>query len=342
MPTNTETNFYSHKVNMYIGNSNVLCFSAYIAIDEPDNYVIKNIKDFGEDPISKRLFDDVIKGKLKRTFINDDMQPFEITIIGDSALENIEKYQKLQQEGYFASKMDLVPLARISYIGFRFDGSPYNLKYSIPRKAANKFEQIANDAIKIIEDETINDEFFSSEPVAASTMIKFSTEKLDRNLETVISKLSNDLNNKDIDFDYMNDSNNVYGKLYKKLLKSFKSIPNIKELDTFEIVINDIHYPINDFKYLSSVGLNINNTEVAIEGIKSGSGYIEHNSIYSVKLTTNTGVIHIHIPASETTLIQNVDSLRTNSETEKIKFWGKLESESTYSCRDLVIITVNQ
>ncbi len=339
MPTNTETNFYSHKVNMYIGNSDILCFSAYIAINEPDNYFIKKIKDFGEDPISKRLFDDVIKGNLKRTFI-EDMRPFEIVIDEGTALANIEKYKQLQEDGYFSSKMDLVPLARINYIGFRFDGSPYNLKYSIPRKAANKFEQIANDAIKIIEDETINDEFFSSEPVAASTMIKFSTEKLDRNLEAVISKISEDLNSNEIDYEYMNS--NIYGKLYKRLIKSLKSVSNIKELDTFEIVVNDRKYPIKDFNYLSSVRTNISNGEVAIEGIKSGSGYIENNSIYSVKITTSTGVIHLHIPASETTLIRNVDSITTNSETEKVKFWGTLESESTYSCRDLVIITVNQ
>lgn len=336
MPTNT--NFYSHKINMYIGNSNILCFSAYIAIDEPENYVIKNIKDLGEDPISKSLFDDIIKGQLKRTFINDDMQAFEVTINEATALENIEKYKRLQTEGYFSSKMDLVPLARISSIGFRFDGSPYNLKYSIPRKAASKFEQIANDAIKIIEDETINDEFYSSEPVAASTMIKFSTEKIDNNLENVISKLSNDLNNNSIDLDYI--SSNIYGKLYKRLIKTFKSITSIKELDTFEIVINDIHYPINDFKYLASVRTNINNSEVAIEGIKSGSEFIEHNTIYSVKLTVDTGVIYLHIPANETTFIQDVEGIRTNSETEKIKFWGTLKSETTYSCRDLVIITV--
>lgn len=337
MPTNTETNFYSHKVNMYIGNSDILCFSAYIAIDEPENYVIKNIKDLGEDPISKRLFDDVINGRLKRTFISDDMQQFEITINENSALKNIEKYKELQAEGYFSSKIDLVPLERINYIGFKFDGSPYNLKYSIPRKAANKFEQIANDAIKIIEDETINDEFFSSEPVAASTMIKFSTEKLDRNLESVISKISNDLNCNTIDLDFI--TSNIYGKLYKRLIKSLKSVSNIKELDTFEIVINDRPYPIIDFDYLSSVRTNTHNSEVAIEGIKSGSGYIENNSIYSVKLTTNMGVIHLHIPATETILIQNVDSIRTNSETEKVKFWGTLESESTYNCRDLIIVT---
>lgn len=338
MPTNTETNFYSHKVNIYIGNSDILCFSAYIAIDEPDNYVIKNIKDFGEDPISKRLFDDVIKGKLRRTFINDDMQPFEIVVDGELALENIEKYQRLQQEGYFASKMDLVPLARINYIGFRFDGSPYNLKYSIPRKAANKFEQIANDAIKVIENETINDEFFSSEPVAASTMIKFSTEKLDNNLVSVISKLSNDLNNNSIDLDYMRS--NIYGKLYKRLIKSFKSIPNIEELDTFEVVINDIPYPINNFKYLSSVQDIIYNGEIELSGIKSGVEYIENNTIFSVKLTTvEKGVIHLHIPMTEEELFRKADDAPFNSETEKIKFWGTPKSEITYSCRDLILIS---
>ncbi|MDD2640120.1 MAG: hypothetical protein PHS65_03920 [Arcobacteraceae bacterium] len=338
MPTNTETNFYSHKVNIYVGNSDILCFSAYIAIDEPDNYVIKNIKDFGEDPISKRLFDDIIKGKLKRTFINNDMKPFEIVIDGDSALENIEKYQRLQQEGYFSSKMDLVPLARINYIGFRFDGSPYNLKYSIPRKAANKFEQIANDAIKVIESETINDEFFSSEPVAASTMIKFSTEKLDNNLVSVISKLSNDLNNNSIDLDYIRS--NIYGKLYKRLIKSFKSIPNIEELDTFEVVINDIHYPINNFKYLSSVQDIIYNGEIEIAGIKSGVEYIENNTIFSVKLTTvEKGVIHLHIPMTEAELFKTADDAPFNSETEKIKFWGTPKSEITYNCRELIIIS---
>lgn len=340
MPTNIETNFYSHKVNMYIGNSDILCFSAYIAIDEPENYVIKNIKDLGEDPISKRLFDDIINGRLKRTFINDNMQPFEITINEGSALANIERYKSLQEQGYFSSKMNLVELGSVNYIGFRFDGSPYNLKYSIPRKAANKFEQIANDAIKIIEDEMINDEFYSSEPVAASTMIKFSTEKLDRNLEQVILKISNDLNSNSIDYEYMNT--NIYGKLYKKLIKCFKSVSNIKQLDTFEIVVNGTHYPITDFDYLGSVITNGNNREVSIEGIKSGSGYIENNSIYSVKLTTNVGVIHLHIPATETTFIRDVDSLTTNSETEKIKFWGTLERESTYNCRELVIITVSQ
>lgn len=338
MPTNTETNFYSHKVNIYIGNSDILCFSAYIAIDEPDNYVIKNIKDFGEDPISKRLFDDVIKGKLRRTFINDDMQPFEIVVDGELAFENIEKYQRLQREGYFASKMDLVPLARINYIGFRFDGSPYNLKYSIPRKAANKFEQIANDAIKVIENETINDEFFSSEPVAASTMIKFSTEKLDNNLVSVISKLSDDLNNNSIDLDYIRS--NIYGKLYKRLIKSFKSIPNIEELDTFEVVINDIHYPINNFKYLSSVQDIIYNGEIEIAGIKSGVEYIENNTIFSVKLTTiEKGVIHLHIPMTEEELFKKADDAPFNSETEKIKFWGTPKSEITYNCRDLVLIS---
>lgn len=340
MPTDTETNFYSHKVNLYIGNSDILCFSAYIAIDEPDNYVIKNIKDFGEDSISKRLFDDVINGRLKRTFINDDMQPFEIVINEGTALANIEKYQRLQQEGYFASKMDLVPLARISYVGFRFDGSPYNLKYSIPRKAANKFEQIANDAIKIIENETINDEFYSSEPVAASTMIKFSTEKLDNNLVSVISKLSNDLNSNSIDLDYI--KTNIYGKLYKRLIKSFKSIPNIEELDTFEIVINDIHYPINNFKYLCSVQDIIYNGEIEISGIKSGVEYIENNTIFSVKLTTEEkGVIHLHIPMTDEELFKKADDAPFNSETEKIKFWGTPKSEITYNCRDLIIITTH-
>ncbi|MFW2585571.1 hypothetical protein [Aliarcobacter butzleri] len=338
MPTNTKTNFYSHKVNFYIGNSEVLCFSAYIAIDEPENYVIKNIKDFGEDPISKRLFDDIINGKLKRTFINDNMEPFEIVIDEGTALANIEKYRQLQESGYFSSKMDLIPLERINYIGFRFDGSPYNLKYSIPRKAASKFEQIATETIKIIENETINDEFYSSEPVAASTMIKFSTEKLDTNLETVISKLSEDLSNKAIDLEYMNS--NIYGRLYKRLIKSFKSVPNIEDLDTFEIVINDIHYPINDFKYLSSVQGIIYNGEIEIAGIKSGVEYIENNTIFSVKLTTvEKGVIHLHIPVTEEELFRIADSAPFNSETEKIKFWGTPKSEITYNCRDLVLIT---
>lgn len=338
MPTNTETNFYSHKVNLYIGNSDILCFSAYIAIDEPENYVIKNIKDFGEDPISKRLFDDVINGKLKRIFINDDMQPFEIVIDEGTALANIEKYKQLQESGYFSSKMDLVPLSRISYIGFRFDGSPYNLKYSIPRKAASKFEQIANDAIKVIENETINDEFFSSEPVAASTMIKFSTEKLDNNLVSVISKLSNDLSSNSIDLDYIRS--NIYGKLYKRLIKSFKSVSNIEELDTFEVVINDIHYPINNFKYLSSVQDIIYNGEIEIAGIKSGVEYIENNTIFSVKLTTiEKGVIHLHIPMTEEELFKKADDAPFNSETEKIKFWGTPKSEITYNCRDLVLIS---
>lgn len=338
MPTNTETNFYSHKVNFYIGNSEVLCFSAYIAIDEPENYVIKNIKDFGEDPISKRLFDDIINGKLKRTFINDNMEPFEIVIDEGTALANIEKYKQLQEDGYFSSKMDLIPLERINYIGFRFDGSPYNLKYSIPRKAASKFEQIATETIKIIENETINDEFYSSEPVAASTMIKFSTEKLDTNLESVISKLSEDLSNKAIDLEYINS--NIYGRLYKRLIKSFKSVPNIEDLDTFEIVINDKHYPINDFKYLSSVQGIIYNGEIEIAGIKSGVEYIENNTIFSVKLTTvEKGVIHLHIPMTEEELFRIADSAPFNSETEKIKFWGTPKSEITYNCRDLVLIT---
>ena len=338
MPTNTETNFYSHKVNLYIGNSDILCFSAYIAIDEPENYVIKNIKDFGEDPISKRLFDDVINGKLKRIFINDDMQPFEIVIDEGTALANIEKYKQLQESGYFSSKMDLDPLSRISYIGFSFDGSPYNLKYSNPRKAASKFEQIANDAIKVIENETINDEFFSSEPVAASTMIKFSTEKLDNNLVSVISKLSNDLSSNSIDLDYIRS--NIYGKLYKRLIKSFKSVSNIEELDTFEVVINDIHYPINNFKYLSSVQDIIYNGEIEIAGIKSGVEYIENNTIFSVKLTTiEKGVIHLHIPMTEEELFKKADDAPFNSETEKIKFWGTPKSEITYNCRDLVLIS---
>ncbi len=339
MPTNTQTNFYSHKINMYIGSSDTLCFSAYIAIDEPENYVIKSVKDFGEDSISKRLFDDVIKGRLKRTFINDDMQPFEIIINEGTALANIEKYKELQAQGYFSSKMDLVPLERINYIGFRFDGSPYNLKYSIPRKAASKFEQIANEAIKIIENETINDEFYSSEPVAASTMIKFSTEKLDTNLENIISKLSQDLSNNEIDLEYM--KSNIYGKLYKRLIKSFKSIPNIEDLDTFEIVINDKHYPINDFKYLSSVQTLIYDGEIELSGIKSGVEYIDNNTIFSVKITTvEKGVIHLHIPMTEEDLVKKAKDAPFNSETEKIKFWGTPKSEITYNCKDLILITL--
>lgn len=123
-------------------------------------------------------------------------------------------------------------------------------------------------------------------------MIKFSTEKLDTNLENIISKLSQDLSNNEIDLEYM--KSNIYGKLYKRLIKSFKSIPNIEDLDTFEIVINDKHYPINDFKYLSSVQTLIYDGEIELSGIKSGVEYIDNNTIFSVKITTvEKGVIHL-------------------------------------------------
>lgn len=338
MPVNN-TNFYSHKIDMYIGNSTILCFSAYITKDDPRSYIIKKVPKLGIDPISKNLFDDIVNGELKSTFINEGLEKIEITIDEGNAFSNIEKYINLQEQGYYANKMSLIALPYVDSIGFRFNGSPYNLKYSIPRKAANKFEEIANDAIKIIEQEAENDEFYASEPVAASTMIKFSNEKLDPNLEDVIGKLSNDLINNSIDTEYIND--NQYGELYKKLLKSFKTIPSILELDSFEIVINDNYYPMSNFEYIREAQTHIYNEPFETRGMKCGSEYISNNRILSVKLSTEDGVIHIHISADEDRMIKDVESIPLNSETQRVFVKGFSLGEETYFCRELTLITIN-
>lgn len=337
MPVNN-TNFYSHKIDMFIGNSEILCFSVYIEKEDPESYIIKKVPKLGIDPISKNLFDDIVNGRLKSTFIDDNLEKIEISINEGNAFSNIEKYITLQEQGYYSNKMNLIELPHVDSIGFRFNGSPYNLKYSIPRKAANKFEEIANEAIKIIEQETDNDEFYASEPVAASTMIKFSNEKLDPNLEIVIEKLSNDLNDNSVDNDYIN--NNQYGELYKKLLKSFRTIPNIRELDSFEVVINDTYYPMNNFSYLREAQNHIYNEPFEARGMKCGSEFINNNRILSVKLLTEDGVIHIHIPADEGKMIKDIESLPLNSETQRVYVKGYTLSEATYLCRELILITV--
>lgn len=108
-------NKYTHEVLMYISNSDVLVCHVMFDINSLNSTSVKkiaefvNLPDFGIDSISVNLFDNIINGKVKHTYIDSDMNKYTIEINEKDILKNIEKYISLQDE-YFAVKIKLLKI----------------------------------------------------------------------------------------------------------------------------------------------------------------------------------------------------------------------------------------
>ncbi len=194
--------FYSHKFNMYLEDHETLCFSAYFEMKDTKSFDVIDVPIFGKDPLSIALFHDILEGNIKHTFIDDEMNKYEIKINESSPEKNIEKYIQYQNE-YFPTKIEIIENS-VTSIGFRFDGSSYNLNYSIPYNMANKFEDISRKAIKVIDRRTsCNNEFYQAIPKASSTMLRYTNESLDPNIERIIKKISDDVKLDKIDIEFI-------------------------------------------------------------------------------------------------------------------------------------------
>lgn len=334
--------FYSHKFNMYLEDFKTLCFSAYFEMSDPRSFDVINVPIFGKDPLSLSLFHDILEGNIKHTFVDDEMNKYEIIINESSPERNIEKYMQYQNE-YFPTKIKVTENS-VDSIGFRFDGSSYNLKYSIPYNMANKFEDISRKAIKIIDRRTsCNNEFYQAIPKAASTMLRYTNESLDPNIERIIEKISNDVKLDNIDIDFV--QNDTHGLLYKDLLKTFKEILTVKDLESFEIYINDKIFPINNLKCLRNLKQQLNSKIVKGHGKKVGYKSIENGKKLSVIIElkeldgiSESGEYHLHIFSDETNMIKNADSVAVNDEKNLILFNGYYTSEKTIECTELIVI----
>ncbi|MDC0932322.1 hypothetical protein OAR97_00610 [Arcobacteraceae bacterium] len=286
-------NFYSHSIKMYIGSSNIMCFEALIELSSPKNLIIKNIPVFGKDSLYTELFYKIIDGKIKAKYVDKEKKTYNIKIDEGDALSNFEKYIDLQAK-YFSTKIKLDEVANVNHFGLRFDGAPYNLKYSIPRKVGKRFERISDCVIKILEDETESDEFYLSEPIAASTMIRYANQKIDKSIESIVNQLSNDIKLKKIDYNLIKKDNKE-SKIYRKIINALKPLNSIEELDIFEIHVNDKFYSITDFKFLKNIDTNLFDKPINKKGVKQGFELINNGSIGSLKLKMNDEIVRLHI-----------------------------------------------
>ncbi|MCG3665083.1 hypothetical protein [Aliarcobacter butzleri] len=334
--------FYSHKFNMYLEDFETLCFSAYFEMSDPKNFDVIDVPIFAKDPLSISLFHDIIEGNIKHTFVDNDMNKYAIEINEGSAEKNIKKYIELQDE-YFPTKIKILENS-VDSIGFRFDGSSYNLRYSIPYNMATKFEDISRKAIKIIDRRSsCNNEFYQAIPKAASTMLRYTNESLDPNIERVIDKISTDVRIDKIDNVFIEKDD--YGLLYKDLLKTFKEILSVKDLESFEVYINDKPYPVNNLKCLRNIKQQLNSKKVKGYGKKIGYKSIQNGKKHSTiielieldKIQTS-GEYHLHVFSDQTNMIKNADSVAINDEDNLILFNGYFISEKTIECEELIVI----
>ncbi len=299
-------NFERYDFKIFIPKTDILCFRAYV-IDR-DNYTIFEIPDLGIDENYKNIFLRIIKGEFLETFykkseIKDNKlpEPISIVINSNNAIENINKFKSVSE--YFGMSITNELITLHEAVTFRFDGPSLNAKYGLLRKEANTIESISNSLMNIILESVNNINFGTvlQMPLrAGSTKVQFDTEKVNTDALNVVRRIFRDINDGNIDINYINDSTNQYAVLYKKFALELKRLKSIKDLKEFQIkLFGDTSFDneLINFKYLDEIEQIIyNNSPVSGNGkIKYYKGQLlSKQKINSLVVDYNGNEITLH------------------------------------------------
>jgi len=268
---NIQNTFDRYDFKMFVGNTNILCFRAYVV--DKDNYIILDIPDLGVDDTYKDLFLRIINGEIDEIFYdktqiqnNSLPQAIEVKISSDNAIQNLQDF--IAFDKYFGVKANCTQITLNDVIAFKYDGPALNLGYGLPYDEANHLETVTNSLIKILPAPANNTDFgtiLQLQPQASSTLIPYIAEKVDTGALETIKKAIDDINYGEVDTSFANNSNNQYANLYKKFIVELKNLSKIKDLKSFEIKLateNDFIELIN-FDYLKQAARDIHNIQLS-------------------------------------------------------------------------------
>ncbi|QNM90259.1 hypothetical protein HOO34_00520 [Aliarcobacter cryaerophilus] len=245
---------------MFIGNTkNVPCFRAYVVEDEDfeiPTIEVMEVEGFGINDVYESLFYEIVEGKLsfdlmkKRsqnctTEIDFQRKVETIKINEGSAIKNLREFEKYSKV-YFGVTTESIVVNFEKPFELRYDGYGYNIGHGLP---INRYEQIEEFTKTFVSCLSSNNTSFGNMyrkiEKAGSTVIPFETEKKDDSALETIKNLFKDINEDNINYDYINKKGDNYSQLYKKLLLKLPEIRKVDDLHTFQIIIDGKKYNLD-------------------------------------------------------------------------------------------------
>ena len=313
----------------------ILVFRAHL-IDE-ETYYFLEVEHFGIDESYKQLFLEIIKGEFALKYydnedINDRVLPDstkELNISGNTLFERLENAKELL-ESLFGLTAVYEETSLNDMIMFRYDGHDLNIAYGLNPKSAADVYSISNNLIKAVAANNTNfGEVLQMKEFASSTVIPYQSEKVDEPVLHIIIKAINDINKKAIDSTFAH-SQEMYANVYKKFIQKLKDVRKLKELKTFEVIIGQKAYALEDLDYLKKIDEQLFNDTI------SGVATIHHvekfltsrENIYSVVVQYDGKNIKFHFDKNLPDFEQMLHVVKENDEKD-VRFEGTKIKEET-------------
>jgi len=312
---------------------NILVFRAYL-IDEKTFYFIK-VSDFDIDESYKQLFLEIIKGDfILKYYLTKDLEnrklltePKVKLLESSNVIERIEESEKVLNT-LFGLTVSCEEAKLNNMIAFRYDGHDLNIDYGLNPKSAGDVFSITNQLFKTIQSNNTDfGEVLQMKEIASSTVIPFQSEKIDLEALNILKRVLKDINLKTIDSKFAN-SQHKYAALYKNFIKQLKMLRRIKDLTTFQIIIDNKPYDIKDLDLLKEIDDQLYKDEVSgIAKIHHLEKYLSSApNLYSVVVVYNGNRIRFHLDKKLANFEQMLRIIKENDE-KNVSFKGYKSSE---------------
>lgn len=309
-----------------------LVFRAYL-VDETTYYLLE-VPEYGIDESYKELFIDIIKGDFElEYYATNDIKnnrlpdaPIKKELLATDALSRLEEARHLLKT-LFGLSVQYEEASLEDMIAFRYDGHDLNIAYGLNPKNAGSLFSISNDLIGVVAANNTNfGEVLQMKEKVGSTIVPFKSERVDTDALNVIKKAIKDLNDNAIDSFFAQTNS-----LYKMFLKKLQMLTKLKELDTFEIIINGIPYGIDDLKSIRDIESQLYKDKVSGRAkIHHISKYLKNSpNIYSVSVLINGKSKTFHFNNQDGNFDHMIRIVKDNDEKE-VDYEGFQKSEEVY------------
>ena len=247
----TSNTMYDFKMFITINDKKLLTFRAWVV--DKKTYYLQEVPHFGIHENDKKIFLSILDNTLeideyeveKRESIVHNRKPKDsddIYTLLDEAGKFLKTY--LDVESTFES-IELSPM-----VDFRFDGSSLNIGYGLEFNSANKIH-LATDSIMeaLASNNTKFKGITQSLPRAGSTVIPYLCEEIDVVALDILKDVIGDINHKKVSQSFEGKVKN-YIDLYTKLVKKFKALKQVPDLDIFQVIIQNEVHEINDMSLI--------------------------------------------------------------------------------------------
>jgi hypothetical protein len=310
----------------------ILGFRAFVT--DATNYHILKVKHFGIDPVYQNIFLRALKNNLNIDYIENNERKSK-NIQNTNPIKNLQELTTCCNNffGFFAT---CKPIKMQNMIKFRYEGHDLHIDYGLPVEISNKINSISYKLIDVAANNGNFGEVFRYSAEAGSTIIPFSSERIDEKALNTIKKVMVDIKNRQIDKDFI-AQNNSYSKLYKEFIKKLKLIKKIKDLKVFEIIMDDSTYRLDDLKCIDSINNQLYGDKITSEAtVRYFAQTLKrkpHIAVLVVDVDGREKRLHI-----DTKKYSSAYELSKNAQTDtKINFIAQQNSEDTYSIESISV-----